>query len=435
MNMSNDLMLAILAMDSYNRGYNEGLKVPGSQIGTAVLAARSDTRSDSPHVTASFFAQSYTWNGQTVISYRGTDAILADITSWATFLNNPIFATQHMLAATFYQQVLTSNNGIPILATGHSLGGSLAGFIGGIYGLNAKLFDNIAYMDYANSVYRAVTVGNAVQNGQTGPLEYVVDQAALNHYYGGQAPALPPSFPSARFSGWFLEGEVAARTRINAETALLTKIVFGAGLGERDLHNQGLLVIGLFAKDNGFLTTGKTDWRVFEHELLKSTADQKVGLAIGLRRGQTGTAGEGDQLQRALAYSSIDLGAPNAGKPYGDAAIRDLFDDANEIGKALKTPAINKLLAFDAAKIALAQIAVQFAGDTALARVIDPEARKGTFTLLDSSARLKADLDPTKWVSTFNIGTSAPNVPRTGGQEKISLLAELSGCGFGRTAA
>ena len=70
--MNQDLLLAILAMDSYNRGYNAGISTlsnaAGTLIGTAILNTNlADT-------TASFYAQAYTLqNGKTVISYRGTD--------------------------------------------------------------------------------------------------------------------------------------------------------------------------------------------------------------------------------------------------------------------------------------------------------------------------------------------------------------------------
>jgi hypothetical protein len=73
MTISPDLFLAILAMDSYNRGYNEGIVVSGSQIGTATIGAASPTGLNSPERAASFFAQAYTLqSGQRVISYRGT---------------------------------------------------------------------------------------------------------------------------------------------------------------------------------------------------------------------------------------------------------------------------------------------------------------------------------------------------------------------------
>lgn len=37
MPISNDLFLAILAMDSYNRGYNAGINISGNTLGTATI--------------------------------------------------------------------------------------------------------------------------------------------------------------------------------------------------------------------------------------------------------------------------------------------------------------------------------------------------------------------------------------------------------------
>lgn len=83
MAISNELLMAILAMDAYNRGYNPGITdsgnsntgMIGSQLGTATVATSSPITSSSPEFAASFFAQAYTLaNGQTVISYRGTDS-------------------------------------------------------------------------------------------------------------------------------------------------------------------------------------------------------------------------------------------------------------------------------------------------------------------------------------------------------------------------
>lgn len=78
-----DLFLAILAMDSYHRGYNRGLvgdaSVIASMIGDATVGVGSAVSEDdnSSIATAAkaigFFAQSYDWNGETIIAYRGTD--------------------------------------------------------------------------------------------------------------------------------------------------------------------------------------------------------------------------------------------------------------------------------------------------------------------------------------------------------------------------
>jgi hypothetical protein len=73
MTISNDLFRAILSLDSYNRGgqdWKAGINLTGTTIGTASI--RQDAQPVGAQ-TASFFAQAYTWNGTTVISFRGTD--------------------------------------------------------------------------------------------------------------------------------------------------------------------------------------------------------------------------------------------------------------------------------------------------------------------------------------------------------------------------
>jgi hypothetical protein len=93
--MNRDLFLAILSMDSYNRGYGRGIKFTvgestaprnesGVQIGTAVVRAQSNVLDGSDAVNAGFYAIAYDMtgvagfvSGERVIAYRGTDGILA----------------------------------------------------------------------------------------------------------------------------------------------------------------------------------------------------------------------------------------------------------------------------------------------------------------------------------------------------------------------
>lgn len=78
MAMSQELMLAILSMDSYNQGYAKGLAHGSIQIGNATLQGPSGgipTGQEASWTAAGFYAASYSWNGQTIISYRGTDNI------------------------------------------------------------------------------------------------------------------------------------------------------------------------------------------------------------------------------------------------------------------------------------------------------------------------------------------------------------------------
>jgi hypothetical protein len=72
--MNREVFLSILAMDSYQRGYAVGINgVAGTKIGNATISRQSDIRQGSPEVAAGFYALSYQWGTDTVISYRGTD--------------------------------------------------------------------------------------------------------------------------------------------------------------------------------------------------------------------------------------------------------------------------------------------------------------------------------------------------------------------------
>ena len=93
------------------------------------LAQEAGTAARSVTQAASFFAQAYTLNGETIISYRGTDDLAVDtLTGYGTG-SGIALSTQAEMALRFYQSVANSTD--PRLAnitlTGHSLGGGLAG--------------------------------------------------------------------------------------------------------------------------------------------------------------------------------------------------------------------------------------------------------------------------------------------------------------------
>ncbi|MCA9423138.1 MAG: hypothetical protein KC592_19115 [Nitrospira sp.] len=77
MSTSAELMYAILSMDAYNRGYNPGMVLTGSQIGSATISTDSteefrvpgsDPEDPTPDQDAGFYAVTYEWNGETIIS-------------------------------------------------------------------------------------------------------------------------------------------------------------------------------------------------------------------------------------------------------------------------------------------------------------------------------------------------------------------------------
>ena len=141
--MNKDLMNAILAMDAYNRGYdpnvddlkyqeivNEGEIV---YIGNAIINSDSRTLGNNPDgkrvdQSSGFYAISYTYGGETVISYRGTDKISGDLTTGWTLGVGIYSSDQAILATKFYQSVLANDSNPDnnifdnnISFTGHSL--------------------------------------------------------------------------------------------------------------------------------------------------------------------------------------------------------------------------------------------------------------------------------------------------------------------------
>ena len=153
MPISQGLMAAILSMDAYNRGYGAGIKGLSDNQSTGIGDANVTTTSTSALIdpvtgqpvdkTAGFYAVAYNWNGQTVISYRGTDNAAptgaSDITKggsdfWNGWTLSAGFsgASQVVLAEQFYAAATGLDpfaGGAPsnVVLTGHSLGGGLAG--------------------------------------------------------------------------------------------------------------------------------------------------------------------------------------------------------------------------------------------------------------------------------------------------------------------
>ena len=163
MPISKDLLLAILSMDSYNRGYGAGVSDSGQNdldglgesgnIGSARVLARPNGVDYQAWQDADFYAISYTLNADvgegtdrlkaddTIISFRGTDDygffdIGSDIYGgWVT--GGGIWQTDQVrLASEFFQSVTGTQTTDPrdgsAVLTGHSLGGGLAGLCAGI---------------------------------------------------------------------------------------------------------------------------------------------------------------------------------------------------------------------------------------------------------------------------------------------------------------
>jgi hypothetical protein len=171
MTMAANTYRAILAMDSYNRGYGANVNLSGSAIGVIQLLNRETLGITSDQYAkwqaAGFYAQAYNWNGENVISYRGTNFDFS-LTSVEDFLNSPLIkdawngwtlgagfsgASQGGLAVEFYKAVAgvstpyyrIENAPSSTLLVGHSLGGGLAGFVGALSGEVSYGYDHMPF--------------------------------------------------------------------------------------------------------------------------------------------------------------------------------------------------------------------------------------------------------------------------------------------------
>ncbi|MDQ0456702.1 hypothetical protein QO005_003047 [Rhizobium paknamense] len=366
--------MAILAMDSYNRGYDAGLggtdglgSTAGKKIGTAQITYASDSGIGSAERAAGFYAVAYEWNGQTVISYRGTDNAAwlspADPQSdvWGGYgvaLGNS-YTNQSRLAVEFYQAVTGTQTGDPaspdVVLTGHSMGAGFAGLIASLYGQQAFLYDNMTFEWAAQSAYFFATNPNFLQDPD-GPAKLI-----LKDFYNDMTPWAP--LISNNLNAFAVTGEILGVLRTAEAQATAVEYLDSNG-GIRDplykLHSQALLVSLQFAKDEQHV-----QWASVGKELWDAAFDQDVGRSAGFT--DVGNAGRYDaasKLMTAIAYSALDSGSASAdagyGYVFGNTGIRAMFDDADELGSVVSAGKASEALSD--AMPGLLQAVVQFAG-------------------------------------------------------------------------
>lgn len=384
---------AILAMDSYNRGYEAGIENLGdfgSKIGNATFVTDSrilrDPSNNRRDQAVGFYASGYEFSGGTfVISYRGTDNPLG-----GAFFNGDIWngwsvglgtsqSLQAELGFEFFKTVATQMDGVNydprtvnISLTGHSLGGGLAGLVGGIYSRPGLLFDNMPF-ESALSTTRDVTDINFV--AYKGDLKQLI--------YGG---GLRWSENLSRLDTIYVEGETLSYLRVLQNTPQIeldlgedVDLVIGPSLGVEE-HSMSTLVIRLFA--NAIPST--TDWRAAAKHFWPVMYDNDFAGSIGTFGVPGALSDQGkysDILRATIAYSAINEGT----RVFGDTGIRAFYDDANNLGKVISAPGVSQTVASHATNIS--KVFVQFSGQLALSKVLQENASdvvEGVLSLSDT---------------------------------------------------
>src|SRR6056297_2682870 len=173
MTISKDLFLAILAMDSYNRGYAPGIEVDGDKIGFASIGKDSSSLAGPVDIAEDngFYAISYSMDqsehgiasGSQILSFRGTDNVSglgqggSDL--WSGWMvgagvngdSGSFFGagSQADLTFRFFEEAVGASafdeNNSGVILTGHSLGGGLAGMAALASGNEGVLFDHMPF--------------------------------------------------------------------------------------------------------------------------------------------------------------------------------------------------------------------------------------------------------------------------------------------------
>ena len=421
MSISDELYFAILSMDAYNRQISPSdifaMEIGDVPVGNATWIS---------HILPSgsgdvgFFASTYSLDGNTVISFRGTDASAGDAELWKDILTgwisgagaiggdvNSLATLQVEIAEAFYDDVLDQSifagPASDVVLIGHSLGGGLAGYLSAISGTPAVVFNDMPFMAAALRRVIDENIDRSISNilsifDATPPQGFVLpptgDSVSAFRTEGEileVVRTLAPGITGLIFGDDFLgSGPFLAGYAASAESAM-QKAEYDSkrdeasdlleALGDaNELHSQALLVSLMYADE-----FNHTDWYEIGDEFHHSFFSEDIGAAAGfLPAGEGGYFKRADKLQTAIAYSVVDEGT----RPFGDSAIRAMFDDADELGLA----ATQAGGAVDDLAQGLTDIVVQYAGELAIHEDVDPNRRAGVVSVSQDGSSLAVDL-------------------------------------------
>ncbi len=422
MSISPKLMYAILSMDAYNRGYEPGIEGLGgllSQIGPATLITDSETipATQGEGEAGDFYAVAYEWNGETVISYRGTDEFDDEVlgVDLPIALRGDFDEAEIHLASKFYREIAGTTGTSAITLTGHSLGGGLAGFVGGVYDQYAVGFASIGFthalQNFQALMDQYATVKDSPSLAATDEIffsflqnPFLPNSGYVNTYEFAQAQLSAMGIPSnevlsfgGTYEGWHATGEAAIAVRIDGTPS--TEILgtelpnMGDMVNVANAHTINLTVILQYLKEQG---SEALKFLPIIQPLFLGLFDDAVAKKAGSEE-TSGVSGPAARVRDAIAYSILE-----EGMVFGNTGIRALFNDADQLGRLT---AEGKVPVAHANPIpGLAEAVVQFAGQMARGKVNytnhpDWNPQTGFLSTYDSQGvtYLKADLAEELW--------------------------------------
>lgn len=399
---SSNVFKAILALDSYNRGYKEeipGLGGEGTKIGDFEILRQSDIGLGEPGVDVGFYAIAYenTATGEKIISYRGTDTLIKNpLYGWPQGIGAALTG-QALLGAEFYKAVVGGGEPVTddmlltadIEFVGHSLGGGLAGLMASIYHKDAVIFNNMPFEDSAQAAYELVSDG--VPINILNPSQMIIDAANRDkliktYYNDNEFLAWQPNANGV--IAYATIGEFLGVFRIFQET-YVNRLNPHTNEGGRDLHSQALLVNLLYERGE----VPDKDWHNIAPIFIDTLFENPVGEASG--------SDNAAQMLTKIAYSAIDESATST-TVFGDTAIHAMWDDANDLGKAMEGSPSSIL---EGSKDSISKVFVQFAGRLADSKVhqsSDEEVLGGVLELSADSKLLTLNFEQSLWTTAGN---------------------------------
>lgn len=433
---------AILAMDSYNRGYNAGIVLTTTSVGEAVIdRTTSDLGYVDPNAdpqslefldqSVGFYAVAYNYNGETIISYRGTNddpglfggGYGTDINHGYTIaVGNPTGA-QAQLALDFYQLVAGGIGNVltaDISLTGHSMGAGIAAFVAALYGKDADVFDNMPY-ELAAAIANDGTTSSHTLWGSTDTSTPIYQQL-WNEIYGVGVTKWEPDFSGItnyyipeqngydNFLAYLRDGPLGHLLSINENTndqplALPsgTQLTWTWENKVGQAHDSSLIVIRMFGDtDEAKVGDNEMYWDTSAKYWMPQLFDNQLALSTGGFSELTGNYIDNDAwsaiTKTAIAYSALEADENGEGLVFGDTGIRALYNDANDLGEAMEQTNVSNLLNATASMIS--QTFVQYAGQLAMGGVKQAdhaEALDGVLTLSADSGALALDFSDAMW--------------------------------------
>jgi len=455
--MNRDLFLAILAMDSYNRGYGAGISGldESGALGNATIRQFSVGEQDGWQA-AGFYALAYDMTGvagfaagERVIAYRGTDNPSVDILQGYGIGLGQGYGPQALLAMEFYNSITGRDPTLGVVGaanvsvTGHSMGGGLAGFVGSLTGSKVAIFDPMPFDAAANQVFSLAARDDEYVhlNADAGTMTRLVYGGFLGDGFSPWAPSkigITGSYIPAQAGNPNSNRLDSIREYLTGQSAVqgLTALSLPSDtpLTSTDYNQVGQghaapLIVMVIAGD------GLSDdfWRLSTKYFVPALFGQDVGKAAGGELidntpnqypGNENIHDPAGAMQNAIAYSAIDEGE----RPFGDTGIWSMFDDAGDLGKALNkgvtTGTGTSQLLTDSAGV-LAKAFVQYAGKLAIGKVMGGAGSSFASGVLDLSSdglTLTANFSADRW------SHGAPHSTIIGRDELINTaLATASG--------